>query len=60
MFEHMKNYQLLMRKIAGWLKPGAKVFLHLFTHAQIPYHFKEGCVVVEWLMQGVSSGFPPD
>ena len=25
MFEHMKNYGLLMNKISTWLKPGGKV-----------------------------------
>ena len=24
MFEHMKNYEVLMRKVASWLKPNAK------------------------------------
>lgn len=26
MFEHMKNYQLLIRKISDWLAPGGKLF----------------------------------
>lgn len=25
MFEHMKNYELLMAKINNWIKPGGKV-----------------------------------
>jgi cyclopropane fatty-acyl-phospholipid synthase-like methyltransferase len=25
MFEHMKNYHLLMQKISRWVKPGGKV-----------------------------------
>ncbi len=41
MFEHMKNYQLLMRKIAGWLAPGGKLFVHLFTHRDCAYHFED-------------------
>ena len=40
MFEHMKNYQLLMRRIAGWLKPGGKLFVHIFTHHDCPYPFE--------------------
>ncbi|CAM9952392.1 unnamed protein product [Phaeothamnion confervicola] len=39
MFEHMKNYQKLMRKVAGWLNPGGKLFVHIFTHRCHPYHF---------------------
>lgn len=26
MFEHMKNYQLLIAKVSGWLAPGGKLF----------------------------------
>src|SRR5580693_1420928 len=29
MFEHMKNYQLLMGNIARWLKPEGKLFIHV-------------------------------
>ncbi len=40
MFEHMRNYQLLMRNIAGWLKPGGKLFVHIFTHREFAYKFE--------------------
>ena len=39
MFEHMKNWAELMRRIAGWLKPGGKLFFHVFTHKDVAYHF---------------------
>lgn len=39
MFEHMKNYAELMRRIAGWLKPGGKLFVHIFTHRVAAYHY---------------------
>jgi cyclopropane-fatty-acyl-phospholipid synthase len=39
MFEHMKNYQELMARIANWLRPGGKLFVHIFTHHQYAYHF---------------------
>ena len=39
MFEHMKNYQLLMANIAGWLKPDGKLFIHVFSHRELSYHF---------------------
>ena len=41
MFEHMKNYQLLLRKIAGWLEPGGKLFVHIFTHRELAYHYED-------------------
>lgn len=39
MFEHLKNYQLLFRNIARWLKPGGFLFTHIFTHNRLSYHF---------------------
>lgn len=41
MFEHMKNYQLLLRKIAGWLEPGGSLFVHIFTHRELAYHYED-------------------
>jgi cyclopropane-fatty-acyl-phospholipid synthase len=40
MFEHMRNYQELMRRIAHWLKPEGKLFVHIFTHRQYAYKFE--------------------
>jgi cyclopropane-fatty-acyl-phospholipid synthase len=39
MFEHMRNYRLLMQRIAGWLNPGGRLFLHIFCHRAVPYAF---------------------
>lgn len=39
MFEHLKNYQLLFKNIARWLKPGGLLFTHIFTHHRLSYHF---------------------
>jgi cyclopropane-fatty-acyl-phospholipid synthase len=39
MFEHMKNYQALMAGVARWLKPGGLLFVHIFTHKTLAYHF---------------------
>ena len=39
MFEHLKNYQLLFKNIARWLKPGGLLFTHIFTHHAFSYHF---------------------
>jgi cyclopropane-fatty-acyl-phospholipid synthase len=39
MFEHMKNYRRLLGNIARWLKPGGRLFVHIFTHHRFAYHF---------------------
>lgn len=40
MFEHMKNYELLLSRVARWLKPGGALFVHIFTHREYAYHFE--------------------
>ena len=40
MFEHMRNYELLMRKVASFLKPDGKLFIHIFTHKEYAYLFE--------------------
>ena len=41
MFEHMKNYQTLMANISRWLAPGGKLFVHIFTHRELAYHYED-------------------
>ena len=41
MFEHMKNYQALLAKVARWLAPGGKLFVHIFTHRELAYHYED-------------------
>lgn len=41
MFEHMRNYQTLFRRIHGWLVPGGRFFMHIFCHRLVPYEFVE-------------------
>ena len=40
MFEHMRNYQTLLGNIASWLKPGGKLFVHIFAHRDLLYPFE--------------------
>ncbi len=40
MFEHMRNYQELMKRVSGWLKDDGKLFVHIFTHRQYAYKFE--------------------
>ena len=39
MFEHMRNYQLLYKKIHSWLNQEGKFFKHIFCHRLTPYEF---------------------
>ena len=67
MFEHMKNYELLLRKVASWLRPflassetlddpGPLLFVHIFCHKTMPYHFEEND---GWMAQTFFTGNIP-
>lgn len=49
MFEHMRNYATLMERIAGWLEPGGKLFVHIFAIAP-------SCTPSKWT--GMRTGWP--
>jgi cyclopropane-fatty-acyl-phospholipid synthase len=40
MFEHMRNWPLLLERIHGWLTPGGRLFIHIFTHRRYAYAFE--------------------
>lgn len=40
MFEHMRNYEMLLERIASWLDPGGKLFVHIFCHKDLAYEFQ--------------------
>ena len=39
MFEHMRNYGELFRRISTWLEPEGKFFMHIFCHRTTPYEY---------------------
>lgn len=48
----MKNYELLMAKVARALKPGGKLFVHIFAHRTTPYDFEEGWMTTHFFTGG--------
>ncbi len=40
MFEHMRNYETLLGRIGDWLRPGGKLFVHIFAHQHLMYPFE--------------------
>ena len=40
MFEHMRNWEELLRRAAGWLVPGGRLFMHVFAHREHAYFFE--------------------
>ncbi|MDX1381663.1 MAG: cyclopropane-fatty-acyl-phospholipid synthase family protein [Xanthomonadales bacterium] len=39
MFEHMRNYRELFRRVSGWLQPDGRFFMHIFCHRSCAYEF---------------------
>ncbi len=55
MFEHMRNYQLLFKRLSEWLKPQGKFFMHIFCHRGAPYAFVEKGPA-DWMSRHFFSG----
>ncbi len=41
MFEHMRNYERLLARVARWLAPGGRLFVHIFTHREFAYAYED-------------------
>ncbi len=55
MFEHMRNYQLLLERIASWLETDGRLFVHIFCHRNQPYVYEtEG--ELNWMGRHFFSG----
>jgi cyclopropane-fatty-acyl-phospholipid synthase len=39
MFEHLRNWPEMFARVARWLKPGGRFFMHVFVHRSTPYAF---------------------
>ncbi len=51
MFEHMRNWKELLRRISTRLKPDGKAFVHVFSHRSLAYRF-EGTWAAERFFTG--------
>ena len=55
MFEHMRNWESLLERIAGWLAPDGKLFVHIFTHMRFAYPY-EVRGAGDWMAQHFFTG----
>ena len=53
MFEHMRNWKELLRRIATWLEPHGKLFVHVFSHRNLPYLFEDTWAAERFFTGGV-------
>lgn len=40
MLEHVRNHRAMFARIASWLRPGGRAFVHVFTHRDVAYLFE--------------------
>jgi cyclopropane-fatty-acyl-phospholipid synthase len=40
MFEHLRNWDALLARVARWLTPGGKLFVHVFCHRDLAYPYE--------------------
>jgi len=55
MFEHMRNWPELFRRLRGWLRPRGRFLMHVFAHRSTPYAFepRDG---TDWMSRHFFSG----
>jgi len=40
MLEHVRNYETLLARVAGWMREDARLFVHVFAHRAFAYPFE--------------------
>ena len=55
MFEHLRNWPELFRRVRGWLRRDGRFFMHVFAHRSTPYAFEERDAS-DWMSQHFFSG----
>lgn len=55
MFEHVRNHTALTRRVATWLRPGGKMFIHVFAHRAEGYAFEVGSTG-DWMARHFFTG----
>ena len=55
MFEHLRNWPAMFARVAGWLKPGGRFFMHVFATRGAPYAFVERDAS-DWMSRHFFSG----
>ena len=52
MFEHMRNYEALLARVARHLEPDGLLFVHLFCHRELAYAYEDGWMARRFFTAG--------
>jgi cyclopropane-fatty-acyl-phospholipid synthase len=55
MWEHMSNWQALLKRVRGWTRDDGRLFLHVFSHRTQPYRF-DTADRSDWIAQHFFTG----
>ena len=55
MFEHMRNYEEMFKRVAGWLNDRGRFFMHVFCHRSTAYTFEDNGPS-DWMSRHFFSG----
>lgn len=55
MFEHLRNWPQAFARVARWLQPQGRFFMHVFAHREAPYAFVERDAS-DWMSKHFFSG----
>ena len=55
MFEHLRNYRAIFDRVAAWLRPNGRFFMHIFCHRDTPYFFEDRDET-DWMSRHFFSG----
>ena len=55
MLEHVRNHQALFARLARWLRPDGRLFVHVFCHRRFAYTF-DGAGAADWMARHFFSG----
>ena len=51
MMEHTRNWAALLERVASWLEPSGKAFVHVFSHRELSYPYEDG-----WMARNFFTG----
>ena len=53
MFEHLNNWKEMLRRVSTWVRPGGRVFIHVFTHRTVAYLYEGTWAAERFFTAGV-------
>jgi cyclopropane-fatty-acyl-phospholipid synthase len=53
MLEHTRNWEALLGRVAAWLRPDGRAFVHVFSHRRFAYPYRTGWLARNFFTAGL-------